>query len=63
MKYAAQGKWNVRITNDTGKVLILSYYGYKTKREAESQAEIARRIPGYDVEVVKERSGLPGRWM
>ena len=49
------GKWNVRITNKDGRSYILSYFGFKTKKDAEKQAAIANRIQGQilKAEVIK----------
>ena len=55
MKIAAHGKWNVRITNIDGRSYQLSYYGFKTKKEAEREAAKANRIQGQilKAEVIK----------
>lgn len=52
-KIVTHGKWNVRITTPLGRTYKLSYFGYKTKKEAEEQAAIANRIMGHKAEVIK----------
>lgn len=47
-------KWNVKITDKTGRAFILSYDGFRTRKEAEAQAELARAIKGFTAEVIKK---------
>lgn len=54
MKYAQHGHWNVKITNKDGRSYILSYFGYKTKKEAQQQAAQANQIIGFSAEVIKQ---------
>lgn len=54
VKYVQHGHWNVKITNKDGRVYLLSYFGFKTKREAQTQADQANRIMGFSAEVIKQ---------
>lgn len=54
MKYVQHGHWNVKIINKDGRVYIFSYFGYKTKKEAQKQAAQANRIMGFKAEVIKQ---------
>ena len=45
--------WHIRITTSKG-TFLFPYDGFKTKHEAEAQAELARREPqNIKVEVIK----------
>lgn len=57
MKGEKNMRWFLRIKLDNGRTFIFPYYGYKTKREAESQLELAKRCPEHlSVELIK------GKW-
>lgn len=51
MKFATFN-WNVRVYDDDGRASIPSYYGYRTKFEAERIASQWREA-GYKAEVIK----------
>ena len=47
----ATNKWNVKITIN-GKVGVPFYYGFKTKREAQAEAD-RWLVKGFEAEVIK----------
>ena len=50
-------KWFIKLTTDVGWIeLPLDPKGYKTKKEAEEQAELAKGVPGFvSVEILKNK--------
>ena len=49
-------RWFLRIKTEKGR-FVTPYYGYKTKKEAEAQMELHKKLPGtLEVEVIK------GKW-
>lgn len=50
-------RWFLRIKTDNGRIFVFPWNGYKTKREAESQFELAKRCPEHQtVELIR------GKW-
>lgn len=54
MKYTQFAHWNVKITGKDGRAYLLSYFGFKTKKEAQKQADQANLIEGFSAEVIRQ---------